>query len=87
VSGYSGNAGDGLSYHNGMKFSSYDRDNDPWSTRHPIYKNNCAVYYGGGFWYKSCAAARITSVGGDFAWNVLPGSNQLQRCRLWLTCR
>ena len=33
---YSGNATDRLAYHNGMKFSTYDQDNDLWG-------NNCAL--------------------------------------------
>ena len=49
VSGYSGNAGrDSLSYHNGMMFTTYDRDNDRWTG------GNCALD-AGGFWYKNCA--------------------------------
>ena len=31
VSGYNGTARDGLSYSNGMQFSTADRDNDKWS--------------------------------------------------------
>uniref|UniRef100_H2Y5N2 Fibrinogen C-terminal domain-containing protein n=1 Tax=Ciona savignyi TaxID=51511 RepID=H2Y5N2_CIOSA len=48
VSGYSGDAGDSLSYHNGKPFSTKDVDNDfsPAS--------NCAVGSRGGWWYKKC---------------------------------
>lgn len=38
LSGYSGNATDALSDHNGMRFSTMDRDNDKSST-------HCALYY------------------------------------------
>ena len=47
ISGYSGSAGDSLKYHNGMKFSTKDRDNDP-------YGGNCATSFHGAWWYKSC---------------------------------
>ena len=40
VSGYSGTAGDSLAFHNGMKFSTYDQDNDASGV-------NCAVTYKG----------------------------------------
>ncbi|XP_052074118.1 ryncolin-1-like [Mytilus californianus] len=43
VSGYSGNAGDSLRYHNGRTFSTKD-DN----------RGNCAVTYKGSWWYGSC---------------------------------
>ena len=91
VSGYSGNAGyDALSYLNGMMFTTYDRDNDPWTHSNPIYNNNCAVLYGGGFWYKGCARSRVNGVrgvGGEFYWHELPGGALLQSSRMWLTCR
>lgn len=48
VSGYSGNAGDALSRHNRMKFSTFDRDNDPISSYH------CARTYKGAWWYAAC---------------------------------
>jgi len=89
VSGYSGNAGyDALSYHDGMMFTTYDRDNDPYTDSR--YNNNCAVYYGGGFWYKRCVLCRVNGargVPGDFAWVGLPGGRLLQTSRMWLTCR
>jgi hypothetical protein len=46
VSGYSGTAGDSLYYHNGMMFSTYDRDNE----KDP---RNCAKQFHGAWWYKN----------------------------------
>ena len=83
VYGYSGNAGyDTFSYHNGMKFTTYDRDNDLHSTY------NCAAHYGGGFWYYSCHACGV-NVGrhGYFFWYRLPGGRNLQSTRMWLQCK
>ena len=88
VSGYSGNAGDAFGTHNGMKFTTYDRDNDPWTNSN--YNANCAVYNGGGFWYRSCSWAGINGVGGrgdNFRWHSREyGSLLLQSSRLWLMC-
>ena len=47
ITGYSGNAGDSLIYNSGMKFSTYDQDNDQSG-------GQCAVWYKGGWWYKAC---------------------------------
>ncbi|OPL32797.1 hypothetical protein AM593_02555, partial [Mytilus galloprovincialis] len=47
VTGYSGDAGDSLTYNNGQKFSTKDKDNDKWG-------KSCAVSYKGAWWYKSC---------------------------------
>ncbi|KAM4662330.1 tenascin isoform 2-T3 [Discoglossus pictus] len=47
VDGYSGTAGDSMTYHNGRPFSTYDKDNDSAIT-------NCALSYKGAFWYKNC---------------------------------
>ena len=52
VSGYSGNAGDSMSYHNGMKFSTYDQDNDMWD-------QNCAQRFKGAWWYKACHQSNL----------------------------
>ncbi|XP_063792983.1 tenascin isoform X1 [Pseudophryne corroboree] len=47
VGGYSGTAGDSMTYHDGRPFSTYDKDNDSAIT-------NCALSYKGAFWYKNC---------------------------------
>ena len=84
VSGYSGNAGEnGFRYNDGMMFTTYDRDND-WSGR-----NNCATYWGGGFWYKSCTYVHVNGGRGregDLAWHGNGKWIQLQTSRMWLTC-
>ena len=54
ISGFSGNTTDPISIRiiNGMKFTTRDRDNDPWGI-------NCAVNHGGGnaggWWYNDCS--------------------------------
>ncbi|XP_035989867.1 fibrinogen beta chain [Fundulus heteroclitus] len=69
VSGYSGNAGNGflegalelfgenrtMTIHNGMMFSTYDRDNDNWTPGDP--SKQCAKEDGGGWWYNRCHSA------------------------------
>jgi len=90
VSGYSGNAGDAFSWHNNAMFTTYDRDNDPMSHSNPSYNDNCAVYCGGGFWYKRCSTASVNVVrgrGDNFSWYVLGRHTlMLQSTRLWLMC-
>jgi len=53
VSGYSGNSGDSLTYHNGCGFSTYDQDNDnaAWGF--------CAHILRGGWWFKHCHASNL----------------------------
>uniref|UniRef100_A0A7N6A1P8 Fibrinogen C-terminal domain-containing protein n=1 Tax=Anabas testudineus TaxID=64144 RepID=A0A7N6A1P8_ANATE len=50
-----GGAGDALTYHNGQKFSTFDKDQDPDS-------RNCARLYLGAFWYNECHNANPTEV-------------------------
>ena len=51
VAGYTGGSGDyfttGNQPPNNTKFSTYDNDNEIWN-------NNCALYYGCGWWYYRC---------------------------------
>ena len=56
VSGFTGNCGDSLAYHNGQMFTTTDRDNDESSSR------NCAIVYKGGFWYNDCHEANPTGI-------------------------
>ena len=51
VGGYSGTAGDGLTYYDGMKFTTIDKDEDRATNW------NCAVYWHGGFWYNACTGS------------------------------
>ncbi|KAI8489093.1 Fibrinogen- domains (FReDs) [Branchiostoma belcheri] len=54
ISGYSGNAGDALDYHNGQRFSTLDRDNDPHTGLH------CSQYLGQcGWWFNGCNQAYL----------------------------
>ncbi|PIO12302.1 hypothetical protein AB205_0076350 [Aquarana catesbeiana] len=69
VSGYKGNAGNALlegasqlkgenrtmTIHNGMYFSTYDRDNDGWLIADP--NKQCSKEDGGGWWYNRCHSA------------------------------
>ncbi|XP_056092486.1 tenascin [Rhinichthys klamathensis goyatoka] len=55
VSGYSGTAGDAMSYHNARPFSTHDRDPQPFITR-------CAMSYRGGWWYKNCHEANLNGL-------------------------
>ena len=53
VSGYSGNAGDRLSYHSRGMFSTYDQDHDSRSG------SNCAVTFRGAWWFKTCLQSNL----------------------------
>ncbi|CAG2213905.1 Tenascin-R,Ryncolin-2,Ryncolin-1,Fibrinogen C domain-containing protein 1-A,Tenascin-N,Ficolin-2,Tenascin,Microfibril-associated glycoprotein 4,Ficolin-1,Fibrinogen-like protein A,Ryncolin-3,Ryncolin-4 [Mytilus edulis] len=53
VGGYSGNAGDCLTRHNGLKFTTVDQDND-------TFKTNCADYNTGSWWYFHCSTCDLS---------------------------
>ncbi|XP_067296752.1 microfibril-associated glycoprotein 4-like [Pseudorasbora parva] len=56
VSGFKdGAAGDSLTYHNGMKFTTFDKDQD-------TDVKNCAKQYLGAFWYNGCYHANPNGV-------------------------
>ena len=55
---YSGTADDRLTYHNGMAFTTKDRDNDEDG-------DNCAVDQKGAWWYKRCYNSNLNSNYGD----------------------
>jgi len=83
VSGYTGNAGqDSFRHHNGMQFTTVDRDNDGAGE-----SQNCAVLRNGGFWYTKCCSCCVNSHYSYFRWKGLPGGRYLQSSRMWLQCK
>ncbi|XP_047465663.1 microfibril-associated glycoprotein 4-like [Mugil cephalus] len=56
VSGFiDGGAGDALTYHDGQKFSTFDKDQDSWP-------GNCARSFLGAFWYNTCFNANPNGI-------------------------
>ncbi|XP_025102264.1 ficolin-2-like isoform X5 [Pomacea canaliculata] len=55
VSGYSGNAGDSMEFHNTQSFTTYDRDNEKTS-------DNCATMYHGAWWFKDCHKSHLNGL-------------------------
>ena len=55
VGGYSGDAVDSLAYHNGMKFSTKDRDND-------LCVCMCAHVNTGAWWYRACSYTNLNGL-------------------------
>ncbi|KAK7881632.1 hypothetical protein WMY93_030041 [Mugilogobius chulae] len=61
VSGFTdGGAGDSLTYHNSMRFSTFDKDQDR-------SRNNCAKLYLGAFWYSS---SHFANPNGIYRWGA-----------------
>ena len=55
ATGYSGDAGDALEYHNRRPFSTKDADNDAYGT-------SCSQNFKGGWWYGSCHASNLNGL-------------------------
>ncbi|XP_012943703.1 fibrinogen C domain-containing protein 1 [Aplysia californica] len=70
VGGYSGTAGDSLSYHSNNGFSTEDRDNDRSSALH------CARSLKGAWWYNSCHTSNL---------NALYGSREKSQGLNWMS--
>lgn len=62
IGSYHGTAGDSLNYHNDMKFTTIDRDNDKWFL-------NCAIKDEAGWWYKNCGYSSLNGL-------YIPGGNK-----------
>jgi Fibrinogen beta and gamma chains, C-terminal globular domain len=83
---YRGDAGDGLNStgdnnrynHNGMKFSTYDVDNDLRSWE------NCAENRGGGWWYHDCYWVCPTCDDAHAVWGALIPTPLMSSSRMML---
>ena len=67
VNGYSGTAGDAMTYSSGMRFTTKDRDNDLHTSA------NCAVLEFGAFWHRNC---RYASLNGPYSTQATVPTNQ-----------
>jgi len=86
VDGYSGDANDGMRVcdrsiwvMNGMKFSTYDQDNDIYGSY------QCSPSRGGGWWYNGCYCVCLTCDASHHKWEALPdGSHFLVTSRMMI---
>ncbi|XP_068681746.1 microfibril-associated glycoprotein 4-like [Montipora foliosa] len=81
VGGFSGTAGDSLSYHRGFPFTTKDSDNDGWSS------GNCAVTKKGGWWYNKCYKSNLNGQYMPGAINKGPGMNWYYWKNSWLSVK
>ncbi len=72
IGSYTGTAGDSLAWHNGMEFSTRDRDNDQSSSRH------CAERYKGAWWYNDCYNSNLNGL-----YVNAPGNSRDRRGLIW----
>ncbi|XP_020601876.1 microfibril-associated glycoprotein 4-like [Orbicella faveolata] len=56
IGSYTGTAGDSLSWHNDMQFTTRDRDHDNSAD------GNCAEFYKGAWWYNACLSSNLNGV-------------------------
>ncbi|XP_046368638.1 fibrinogen C domain-containing protein 1-B-like [Haliotis rufescens] len=56
VSGFTGNSGDYMNYHNSMRFSAKNLDLDLHQTEH------CAVVYHGAWWHNGCHLSNLNGI-------------------------
>ncbi|XP_062131943.1 fibrinogen-like protein 1 [Drosophila sulfurigaster albostrigata] len=62
---FDGNAGDEFRFHEYMRFSTFDRDNDMNN------RLNCADFYSSGWWYRNCYDCNLNAVyGPDLRWST-----------------
>jgi ficolin len=79
LTGYHGDSGDSFKIHDGMAFSTYDRDHDNISTV------NCAETFTGAWWFNRChtsnlngqnfGVAEATPDGKGIIWSKFSGQN------------
>ncbi|XP_015762093.1 PREDICTED: microfibril-associated glycoprotein 4-like isoform X1 [Acropora digitifera] len=76
VGGFSGTAGDSLSYHHGSPFATKDRDN-----------NGCALTNKGAWWYKSCYKSSLNGQYMPGAIDKNPGMNWYYWKNSWISMK